>query len=136
MARIIASSGTASEAEAIVAFEDIAIERNEKKYRRAMEAVGTLSPWVLNPEFTNPYDQSARSELFFQAIEAMDQLPAVWAETLRLRFGLEGHDKRTLQQIGDERGCTRENVRGIQERALKRLRGILLAKEREVSSKD
>ena len=41
------------------------------------------------------------------------------------RFGLHGYDKRTLEQVGEEIGVTRERVRQIQMDALKRLRGIL-----------
>jgi RNA polymerase nonessential primary-like sigma factor len=41
------------------------------------------------------------------------------------RFGLSGHDKATLEQVGNEIGVTRERVRQIQIDALRRLRKIL-----------
>jgi RNA polymerase nonessential primary-like sigma factor len=41
------------------------------------------------------------------------------------RFGLHGHRRATLEQIGREIGVTRERVRQIQLDALKRLRGLL-----------
>lgn len=41
------------------------------------------------------------------------------------RFGLGGHDKATLEQVGNEIGVTRERVRQIQIDALRRLRKIL-----------
>jgi len=41
------------------------------------------------------------------------------------RFGLHGHRRRTLEQIGDEIGVTRERVRQIQLDALKNLRAMM-----------
>jgi RNA polymerase nonessential primary-like sigma factor len=49
------------------------------------------------------------------------------------RFGLHGHRRRTLEQIGDEIGVTRERVRQIQLDALKNLRAMM---EREGISGD
>lgn len=46
-------------------------------------------------------------------------------EVLVRRFGLHGHDKCTLEEVGQELGVTRERVRQIQMEALKRLRRIL-----------
>jgi len=40
------------------------------------------------------------------------------------RFGLDGHGGRTLEQVGDIMGVTRERVRQVQMSALKRLREI------------
>jgi RNA polymerase nonessential primary-like sigma factor len=41
------------------------------------------------------------------------------------RFGLNGDDIATLEEVGDRIGVTRERVRQIQVEALKRLRKIL-----------
>lgn len=41
------------------------------------------------------------------------------------RFGLEGYERATLEQVGNELGVTRERVRQIQMEALKKLRAIL-----------
>ena len=41
---------------------------------------------------------------------------------LRLRFGLDGSRSRTLDQVASEFGVTRERVRQIEARALRRLR--------------
>jgi RNA polymerase sigma factor (sigma-70 family) len=38
------------------------------------------------------------------------------------RFGLDGQPPRTLEQVGDELGITRERVRQIESRALAELR--------------
>lgn len=46
-------------------------------------------------------------------------------EVVERRFGLRGHRRATLEQIGDEIGVTRERVRQIQIDALKNLREML-----------
>ncbi|HEX6551050.1 MAG TPA: RNA polymerase sigma factor RpoS [Gammaproteobacteria bacterium] len=46
-------------------------------------------------------------------------------EVVELRFGLNGRDKGTLEEVGNQIGVTRERVRQIQMDALKRLRQIL-----------
>jgi RNA polymerase nonessential primary-like sigma factor len=46
-------------------------------------------------------------------------------EVVERRFGLHGHRRETLEQIGDEIGVTRERVRQIQLDALKNLRSMM-----------
>lgn len=46
-------------------------------------------------------------------------------EVVERRFGLNGHEKSTLEEVGNQIGVTRERVRQIQMDALKRLRQIL-----------
>ena len=43
-------------------------------------------------------------------------------QIIKLRFGLDGDEPRTLQEIGDILGCTRENVRLIELKILKKLK--------------
>ena len=44
------------------------------------------------------------------------------AEILRYYFGLNGNQSHTLEEIGDEFGLTRERVRQIKEKAIKKLK--------------
>ena len=53
---------------------------------------------------------------------AMDSLTARDAKILRLYFGMEGDREHTLDEIGKMLGVTRERVRQLRDRALKRLR--------------
>jgi RNA polymerase primary sigma factor len=53
---------------------------------------------------------------------ALSTLPARDAKILRLYFGLEGDREHTLDEIGKMLGVTRERVRQLRDRALKRLR--------------
>jgi len=53
---------------------------------------------------------------------ALNTLPARDAKVLRLYFGLDGGREHTLEEIGGMLGVTRERVRQLRDRALKRLR--------------
>ena len=44
------------------------------------------------------------------------------ADIIRLRFGLEGRDPETLEEVGEQIGITRERVRQLQEQAIRQLR--------------
>jgi RNA polymerase primary sigma factor len=54
--------------------------------------------------------------------DALRTLPARDAKVLRLYFGLDGGREHTLEEIGGMLGVTRERVRQLRDRALKRLR--------------
>lgn len=55
----------------------------------------------------------------------LDKLDARERQVLRLRFGLDTGESATLEEVGREVGLTRERVRQLQIRALKRLHGML-----------
>lgn len=55
----------------------------------------------------------------------LDKLTENQQEVLARRFGLRGHDRATLEEVGKAVGLTRERVRQIQVEALKTLRKIL-----------
>ncbi|HET9949711.1 MAG TPA: ribosome small subunit-dependent GTPase A [Longimicrobiales bacterium] len=54
--------------------------------------------------------------------EALSTLEARDAKVLRLYFGLEGEREHTLEEIGNMLGVTRERIRQLRDRALRRLR--------------
>jgi RNA polymerase primary sigma factor len=56
-----------------------------------------------------------------QVMGLLDQMDQREAAVLRLRFGLEGEDPKTLKEIGDRLGITRERVRQIEKEALAEL---------------
>ncbi|MDY6942409.1 MAG: RNA polymerase sigma factor RpoS [Pseudomonadota bacterium] len=55
----------------------------------------------------------------------LSRLPKKQKEVVERRFGLNGRERETLEQVGREIGLTRERVRQIQVDALKRLRQIM-----------
>jgi RNA polymerase primary sigma factor len=68
-------------------------------------------------------ETQAMDQFLSEEIErALRTLPARDAKVLRLYFGLDGGREHTLEEIGAMLGVTRERVRQLRDRALKRLR--------------
>jgi len=68
-------------------------------------------------------ESQAMDQFLSEEIErALRTLPARDAKVLRLYFGLDGGREHTLEEIGAMLGVTRERVRQLRDRALKRLR--------------
>jgi RNA polymerase primary sigma factor len=82
----------------------------------------TLADRVEDPNADDPLAPVAGEELEGTARQALAQLPEREAYVLRRRFGLGCREAETLEQIGRELDVTRESVRQIQLRALRRLR--------------
>jgi RNA polymerase primary sigma factor len=70
----------------------------------------------------DPEAQAMERFLTEQIDLALRTLPARDAKVLRLYFGLDGGREHTLEEIGGMLGVTRERVRQLRDRALKRLR--------------
>jgi RNA polymerase primary sigma factor len=58
------------------------------------------------------------------------------ADIIRLRFGLEGRDPLTLEQVGAKIGVTRERVRQLQEQALRQLRKNMATFEKQRTAEE
>jgi RNA polymerase primary sigma factor len=68
-------------------------------------------------------EERAMDQFLSEEIErALRTLPPRDAKVLRLYFGLDGGREHTLEEIGGMLGVTRERVRQLRDRALKRLR--------------
>ncbi len=57
-----------------------------------------------------------------KVLEVLDTLPPREARILRLRFGLDNGRAYTLEEVGQKFGLTRERIRQIESKALRRLR--------------
>ena len=55
-------------------------------------------------------------------LEALEQLTERERKIVRLRFGLEDGQVRTLEEVGKEFGVTRERIRQIEAKTLAKLR--------------
>jgi RNA polymerase primary sigma factor len=68
-------------------------------------------------------EMDVENRLLSEAVgEALQTLEARDAKVLRLYFGLEGEREHTLEEIGNMLGVTRERIRQLRDRALRRLR--------------
>ena len=70
----------------------------------------------------NPYDMTANSLLRDKISDVMDSLPEREREVLVRRFGLKDGFSRTLEEVGREFNVTRERIRQIEAKALRKMR--------------
>jgi RNA polymerase primary sigma factor len=84
----------------------------------------------------NPLDNLENKHLVGELNKLLDNLDQREAEILRLRFGLGGDKPKTLEEVGEMFGITRERVRQLQNIALHRLRRALVEKERQRSENE
>jgi RNA polymerase sigma factor (sigma-70 family) len=76
---------------------------------------------LIESESEHPEDILAEKLIQDQVHEAIAKLPPREQLVIKRRFGLDGGEARSLREIGDEIGVTRERVRQIQDKALRRL---------------
>ncbi len=70
----------------------------------------------------SPFDATYRSLRRSRTNDILNQLSPKEAEVLRLRFGLDDNRERTLVEVGEHFRLTRERIRQIEARALRKLR--------------
>ena len=81
-----------------------------------------LGDFIEDKDIENPADQTAFTLLQEQLASVLRKLPKREQEVLTLRFGLEDGYSLTLEEVGLIFGVTRERIRQIEAKALRRLR--------------
>ena len=81
-----------------------------------------LGDFIQDDDSPAPHDAAAYTLLKSQLEEVMDTLTPREAKVLKLRFGLEDGKARTLEEVGREFDVTRERIRQIEAKALRKLR--------------
>lgn len=76
-----------------------------------------------------PDDAATRSMLKSQLISVLDTLKPREQKVIRLRYGLDDGNPKTLEQVGQEFNVTRERIRQIEAKALRKLRAPARAKK-------
>ncbi len=104
-----------------VPFEDL-WEDEEVPSRSPYRPDATPYCWVCDPE-----EEAIRGVERGELLRLLDHLSERDKLVVVLRFGLDGKGQRTLAEIGQVFGLTRERIRQIEEIALEKLRAILLA---------
>jgi RNA polymerase primary sigma factor len=85
------------------------------------EAGWTLSDMVMDEDQVTPEDAMMESDSLHHVMNMLSTMDQREATVLRMRFGLDNHEPRTLKEIGEQLGLTRERVRQIETEALNRM---------------
>lgn len=81
-----------------------------------------LGDFIPDDDAPSPADQAAYTLLKEQLMEVLATLTPREEEVLRLRFGLKDGRTRTLEEVGKQFNVTRERIRQIEAKALRKLR--------------
>ena len=81
-----------------------------------------LSDFIEDTNVKAPQDFASFSVLREHLKEILDSLPPREAMVIRLRYGFDDGHPRTLEEVGKEFGVTRERIRQIEAKALRKLR--------------
>jgi RNA polymerase primary sigma factor len=88
-----------------------------------------LSDFIEDKDVENPATQTAYRLLQEQLLDVLHTLPPREQEVLKMRFGIDGGYSLTLEEVGLYFGVTRERIRQIEAKALRRLRHPKRAKQ-------
>ncbi|HIT89983.1 MAG TPA: RNA polymerase sigma factor RpoD [Candidatus Merdenecus merdavium] len=112
---------------------DIPVERVREILKISQEPVSLETPigeeedshlgdFIQDDNVPVPADAAAFTLLKEQLVEVLDTLTPREEKVLRLRFGLDDGRARTLEEVGREFNVTRERIRQIEAKALRKLR--------------
>lgn len=88
-----------------------------------------LEEKVADDRAENPYQSLILRASLKLLSQSLAKLSTRDLEILRCRYGLDGHKKETLEELGERLGITRERVRQLQNLALKQLRKMVGKRE-------
>ena len=81
-----------------------------------------LGDFIADDSQASPYDLTSRKLLKENLDEVLASLSDREAKVLKMRFGLNGKRPMTLEEVGKEFGVTRERIRQIEAKALRKLK--------------
>ncbi|HYN89064.1 MAG TPA: RNA polymerase sigma factor RpoD [Ardenticatenaceae bacterium] len=93
------------------------------------EENSSLGDFIPDESMTGPVDAASKKLLAEQMREVLGQLNKREKEVIELRFGLVDGQSRTLEEVGQRFGVTRERIRQIEAKALRKLRHPLRSKK-------
>jgi RNA polymerase primary sigma factor len=85
------------------------------------DAGWSLGEMVMDENLRSPEDELLTHDSLTKVMGMIDTMDAREATVLRMRFGLDHQDPKTLKEIGESLGLTRERVRQIETEALSKL---------------
>ena len=119
--------------EEIAAEMEISVEKVAEIQKIAQDPVSLETPigeeddshlgdFIQDDDSPAPHDAASYTLLREQLEEVMNTLTPREAKVLKLRFGLEDGKSRTLEEVGSQFNVTRERIRQIEAKALRKLR--------------
>ncbi|MEE0433945.1 MAG: RNA polymerase sigma factor RpoD [Peptococcaceae bacterium] len=131
--QLLQELGTDPTPEQIGAVMDLAPDRVREIQKVAQEPVSLETPigeeedshlgdFIEDEDAQAPDEAASYILLKEQLEEVLETLTPREAKVLRLRFGLDDGRSRTLEEVGQEFGVTRERIRQIEAKALRKLR--------------
>lgn len=125
--------GRKPEPEEIAQLLDLSLEQMERVLRAPTHTISLEKPvgedgenqlgeFIEDEEIPPPVDLILDEELHEQLQEVLWKLPSRERRIVDLRFGLSDGDPRTLQEIAEEFGLSRERIRQIEGEVLRKLR--------------
>ena len=125
--------GRKPEPEEIAQLLDLSMEQMERVLRAPTHTISLEKPvgedgknqlgeFIEDEEIPPPVDLILDGELHEQLKEVLWKLPSRERRIIDLRFGLSDGDPRTLQEIAEEFGLSRERIRQIEGEVLRKLR--------------
>lgn len=112
---------------------DMPVERVQAIMKMAQQPISLQSPvgdsddtnfgdFIEDKGAENPYDMTAYSLLREKIMDVLDSLTERERRVLSLRFGLQDGYSRTLEEVGRQFKVTRERIRQIEAKALRKMR--------------
>ncbi|MGI6157574.1 MAG: RNA polymerase sigma factor RpoD [Saccharofermentanales bacterium] len=132
--QLVQELGREPEVEEIAAEMDLTPEKVREIMKISQEPVSLEKPigeeedshlgdFIPDEEAPSPADQAASTLLKEELTKVLSGLTPREEKVLRLRFGLDDGRTRTLEEVGLEFDVTRERIRQIEAKALRKLRG-------------
>ena len=88
------------------------------------EGDSELGDFVEDETAASPFDEASVNLRHTDILRALDALPDRERKVIELRFGLQGEQPRTLEEVGRAFGVTRERIRQIENNTLKKLEAL------------
>ena len=112
---------------------NLPVERVQQIMKMAQQPISLQSPvgdgddtsfgdFIEDKSAENPYDMTAFSLLREKIMDVLDSLTERERRVLTLRFGLVDGYSRTLEEVGKQFKVTRERIRQIEAKALRKMR--------------
>ncbi|MEE0100172.1 MAG: RNA polymerase sigma factor RpoD [Acutalibacteraceae bacterium] len=131
--QLLHTNGHEPTADEIAEELDMPVDKVREIMRVAQEPVSLETPigeeedshlgdFIPDDDAPAPADAASHTLLKEQLSEVLDTLTSREEKVLRLRFGLEDGRSRTLEEVGREFNVTRERIRQIEAKALRKLR--------------